>query len=56
MRGHFWRVPPLRGPERGSPLFFEFCFPPKVAKLANLKYPKGSRIIGTDEHGVVSDS
>ena len=38
----------------GSFLFF--CFPPKVAKLVNLICQKRSRIIGTAEHGVVSNS
>ena len=52
MGGHFLRRP-LGG---GGPPLFLFCFPPKVATLANLKCQKGSRIIGTVEHGVVSDS
>ena len=53
---HFWRVPSLRGPHGGSPALFQNCFPPKVAKFANLKCQKLSRIIGKAEHGVISNS
>ena len=56
MGGSFLEGPLFKGARGGSPTIFLIFFPPKVANLANLKCQKGSRIIGTAEHGVVSDS
>ena len=57
MGGSFLEGTLFKGARGGvPPFFFEDCFPPKVAKLANLKCQKVFRIIGTAEHGVVSDS